>query len=199
MNYNDFAKEIHINAVEHGWWDEECSVGEILALCHSEVSEALEEYRGARPNLYALDYAGDDAGCPRFIFDPDEFEGRKPEGIATELADVVIRCFDWFGRMGIDAAGLITEAKGGERWLSDFPLYRVNTFGDLIAALHMCLALAYRCYCNAAGVHATALRMAVCCNLIFEWAQCHGVDMEEIMRIKHEYNKTRPYKHGKVM
>ena len=41
MKMNKFAAEVHQNAVEHGWWDEERSFGEIIALCHSELSEAL--------------------------------------------------------------------------------------------------------------------------------------------------------------
>ena len=52
MKMNKFAAEVHQNAVEHGWWDEERSFGEIIALCHSELSEALEEYRAKRPMVY---------------------------------------------------------------------------------------------------------------------------------------------------
>lgn len=45
MTINEFAAEVHKNAVEHGWWEGERTFPEIVALIHSEVSEALEEYR----------------------------------------------------------------------------------------------------------------------------------------------------------
>lgn len=114
---NELAKEVHQNAIEHGWWKEERSFGEIIALCHSELSEALEEYRNARPSIYVDDFEN----CKR-ITDVSEFAGRKPEGVATELADCIIRILDYCGRTGID--------------------------------------------------------------------------IDEAIRIKHEYNKTRPYRHG---
>ena len=34
--WNDFAREVHENAVAHGWWEEERRFPEVIALCHSE-------------------------------------------------------------------------------------------------------------------------------------------------------------------
>lgn len=198
MKYNDFAKEVHANSVKHGWWETGRTFGEVIILCIGEVSEALEEYRDAKPFIYnCCGYCKHDAVCDRDERDKTQC---KPEGIAVELADVVIRCFDWFGRKGLDVDCLLDEAKGGERWMNDMPIYVVGGFGDFLAHLSLDLALAYRRHCNAAGDWSAALRMAVCCNEIFAWAEREGVDMDEVMRIKHEYNLTREYKHGgKVM
>lgn len=102
QNINKLAKDIHENAVAHGWWESDRGLAEIIALCHSELSESLEAYRNGE----------------ELVWDNDG----KPDGIAVELIDCVIRIFDYLAK--------------------------------------------------------------------------EKVDIEQIMRIKHEYNKTRPYKHG---
>lgn len=92
IGINEVARQIHENAVEHGWWDEKRGFPEIIALIHSEVSEALEEYRNGR--LPTEVYTGN---------------GGKPEGIPIELADVIIRIFDYCGYAGIDIDAAITQ------------------------------------------------------------------------------------------
>ena len=84
------AEEIHANAVAHGWWDEERNLLEIVALCHSELSEAVEEYRAGRGMIYPC-------------------VGGKPEGIAVEMADCLIRILDWFGHEGLDVDEIMRQ------------------------------------------------------------------------------------------
>ncbi|MBR1602110.1 MAG: Lar family restriction alleviation protein [Synergistaceae bacterium] len=103
LSLTNLANGIHANAKAHGWWDNPRSFGDIIALCHSELSEALEEYRNGKPAIYY----GEDG---------------KPEGTAVEMIDCIIRILDWCG-------------------------------------------------------HET-------------------IDVDEILKIKHEYNKSRPYRHG---
>ena len=103
----EWAKEIHENAVAHGWWEEDRTIGEICALIHSELSEALEEARAARPMMYVMDeYNGE------YIQNPKYFGAKKPEGIAVELADAVIRVMDWMAYCGQEYRLDIVEEQG---------------------------------------------------------------------------------------
>ena len=86
---NALVRAAHKNAVAHGWWEEDRSFGEQIALMHSELSEALEDYR---TNLEINEVY---------------FEGDKPCGIPVELADCIIRIFDTCGRYKIDLQKVI--------------------------------------------------------------------------------------------
>lgn len=116
-NLNDFAKEVYENAKAHGWYDDNRTFGDVVALCHSELSEALEEYRNEMPFVYFVDELTGGAET-----DMSRYDGQKLEGVATEMIDCIIRILDWCG--------------------------------------------------------------------------ANDIDIENLLRLKHEYNKTRPYKHG---
>ena len=87
IGMNQLAQRIHQTAVDHGWWEADRNVGEMLALMHSELSEALEEWRQGKPDVYFV-------------------EG-KPEGFAVELADCIIRILDTLHSRGADVQGIV--------------------------------------------------------------------------------------------
>lgn len=172
LNLNEFKNEVHQNAVDHGWWEEDRSLGEVLALIHSEFSEALEEYR---------------AGCPAVWHTDDG----KPEGIAVELADAFIRIFDYLGELDIRiniTSDLNLLAKDHQAIQSGLDF----SFPEFISILH------YEVATVAKGekfkMLGTAL-MGVAILIFYEITQL-GVDAEAVLLEKHEYNKSRPYRHG---
>ena len=79
---------VHNMAVEKGWWENPRSDGELIALMHSELSEALEASRLGNP--------------------PDDKIPQHP-GVSAELADVVIRIMDYCGHSGIDLGQVIVD------------------------------------------------------------------------------------------
>lgn len=89
----------HGIAVGCGWWTDlatgerkDRNVGELLALIHSEVSEALEGHRKSKP------------GAPKM----DEHLPHRTS-FEVELGDALIRIFDLAGAHGLDLAGAVIE------------------------------------------------------------------------------------------
>lgn len=86
---------IHDYAKGKGWWDnDDRTFGDICTLFTSEVSEAYEEYR----NGHEVDETYYNEAKPG-----------KPEGVPTELADVVIRILDYCERVGIDMQAIMAQ------------------------------------------------------------------------------------------
>lgn len=188
MSLNELAKEAHQIAVEHGFWDPEPSFGDLVALMHSELSEALEEYRAGNrirpgeptPMVY---YSG------RGYVATDTTECcKKPEGIAVELADCIIRILDWAGHEGTNVDYYIKTMESTRDHKSVFD----EDFGDFISFCHTILSNAY------IQKDELGRGMCLCLEIIYilEWAEKERVDMEAVIREKMEYNRTRPYRHG---
>lgn len=80
----DYSKKCHKKVVEKGFYDKDKTFGELIALIHSELSEALEEFRKG------IDF--------KTVY----YENEKPEGIPIELADAILRILDVCGYYDID-------------------------------------------------------------------------------------------------
>lgn len=110
---NELVHTAHENAKSKGWWDEDRSFGEVIALIHSEASEALEDFRNGK--LPTEIWYEEELGDVTITHYPNTLpqlkipEYWKPCGIPSELADIVIRVFDACGRYGIDLEQAIAE------------------------------------------------------------------------------------------
>ena len=110
MTINELCKAANDASVAAGWQDEPRSFGDLIALMHSELTEAFEEFRKGRKldEMYYL---------PESVtLHPD-----KPEGVPVELADAVIRIAQCCGQYGIDLEAAITRKMAynetrGHRW-----------------------------------------------------------------------------------
>ena len=128
------AEEIHKNAVEHGWWEGERRDAEVRALIHSEWSEALEEARAGRPMEWYACKHGDricdpDLNCPLNVYKVEECPMRiaKPEGVAVELIDGVIRILDWMGKEGyVFPDGFNAHVSGAKMLCREFPEHKLD-------------------------------------------------------------------------
>lgn len=101
---------IYDTAYQKGWYEEERTFGDRIALITSELSEALEEFRNGHhfTEVYFV-HAEDCPMHPRELIDPtcplDCVV--KPEGVMVELADAFIRILDWVEAEGGDLGSVV--------------------------------------------------------------------------------------------
>jgi hypothetical protein len=90
-SFDALQSDIHQNAINHGWWENERNDGELIALIHSELSECLEALRHGNPESEKI---------PGFCH------------AVEELADAQIRIMDMAEARGWDLSGAILAKHG---------------------------------------------------------------------------------------
>ncbi len=101
---NDLSDLFHEENIEAGWWKLDAdgaliprNKGELLALIHSEISECLEGVRKDQMD--------------------DKLPHRKMEEV--ELADALIRIFDYAGAHKLDLGGAVKEKRAYNKTRAD--------------------------------------------------------------------------------
>jgi NTP pyrophosphatase (non-canonical NTP hydrolase) len=91
----EMADEVHVVNVDHGWFEDDRTFGDGIALLHSEVSEMLEAFR---------DYGLEDPTIGGILHwrETSRIDPPKPRGVGSEAADIFIRLLDMCTRYEIN-------------------------------------------------------------------------------------------------
>lgn len=179
MNINDFSKEIHAVNVANGFWEKPNDVTTQRMLITSELYEAFESHREGK--FCGLEHSAKQAFLTNYEKDVfiEMFKSTIKDTIEDEIADAAIRILDYGCYLDVDFSKKIVT---NFYWSNNFII-------DLDVLIEGIRGIVDRLY--------SVIELDFCYWLIVEFAEVHNIDLETHMRLKVEYNKTRPYKHGK--
>lgn len=170
-----------------GWRTGDNTVGDYVALLHSEITEMLEAYRDWR---LASGTGPDRFGRTEASPDRDVRIPSKPEGVGSEAADVLIRTLDMYDAIELLVFDLDSELLDVAPFME--PLRAVaggrelETFGDYVAWLHQHAA---QTWLGVMGGPAMLRALVTVCEKF-------GIDLMAEYERKMAYNRTRPHRHG---
>lgn len=105
LSLGEMAEEVHAVNQANGWFEEDRTFGDDIALITTEVGEAYDAFR-----LHGLADVTASASIPVYSDEEDHmgnyrqtgWQPAKPEGVGSELADIFIRLLDTAFRRGIN-------------------------------------------------------------------------------------------------
>lgn len=188
---NELRDEIHAIAVEHGWHETKQPSSHWLCLVISELMEAVEaDRKGIKSQIVRfnkdMDYLIHEFKLYGERYNKafmDEFSRYIKDTVEDELADAVIRLLDFAGETGTDIDLMANLLEHNERYVATAD----TRFTGFIFSLCGILTNDER---NIDWVIRNSLqRIDYICRSL-------GIDLNPFIRLKIEYNRLRPYKHG---
>jgi hypothetical protein len=188
---NELRDEIHAISVEHGWHETKQPSSHWLCLVISELMEAVEaDRKGIKSQIVRfnkdMDYLIHEFKLYGERYNKafmDEFSRYIKDTVEDELADAVIRLLDFAGETGTDIDIMANLLEHNERYVATAD----TRFTGFIFALCGILTNDER---NIDWVIRNSLqRIDYICRSL-------GIDLNPFIRLKIEYNRLRPYKHG---
>jgi len=175
---NQLAAEISAANIEKGF--QTPSLGTCLMLIVTELSEAIEAHRKNKhadlPGLLEYESA--------IGFSPGLFESKAKDSFEDEIADAYIRVLDTFGRFKMDFRncdpGDVTWYVEDADNIPERTLYLVKLTADTL------------------GTADVQFMLSSLLVEIRDFCAYFKVRLDDHVRLKLMYNKTRPHKHGKA-
>ncbi len=224
INWQKLCEDSHNISKDKGWLDTERSYAGLNALMHSELAEALEDYRANRPIdqiyfevTYSYDEGPTGIGAKESTTCSEEelkdlreragvtIHNAKPCGVPIELADFIIR---------------VAQHCGTEKWALPAQMTHLakitrrlgwGDFEEMIAWTHFFTASSFAFTRgvpapSGAGTWITGpgtdnppmalLASAVCVLTDFCEQQNPPIDLQRAVALKEGYNRTRSHRHG---
>lgn len=184
MDLNAMRDEAYATSKSKGWYEKgRGDVPTLLALVHSEISEALEAWRETGDEgIQGVEIAHSVAPWA---------PGQKPEGVAAELADVVIRIGDMAGAYELDlnASSKVPPRRHPNFWKgADLP--------TRLAFLHADVSNGLMHWNATRSTEMLALHLYEVVAETQQICDDFKIDLDAAVRAKMAFNKTRSYRHG---
>jgi NTP pyrophosphatase (non-canonical NTP hydrolase) len=175
IDFNQFKYEIHQANKDKGFYDTPKSIEEMLMLIVSELGEACEAHRKER--FCKVDLEG--------VIYQEDFESHVKDTFEDEIADTVIRILDFCGNQDID----IVFPEG------QFAVAESEPEKLFFCVVQICLMYVQDETCKTSKT--TPANQFTIGRVLSYIYQIASFNLNEHIKLKLEYNKTRPYKHNK--